>query len=432
MTRSDHCDVAIVGGGLAGLSCAVELTRAGRRVTLLEATDRVGGRVRTDVVDGFTLDHGFQVLLTAYPACRELLDYDALRLRRFEPGVLIRQNGRFTLLGDPWRRPSQTLATALNPVGSFADKLRLVRLRRASRRGELEELYRRRHSSTLEHLEQFGFSQRMIDQFFRPWLGSMFLDETLSASSRMLEFVLRMLSGGEIAVPADGMAAIPRQLSEQLPRGTIRLRSTVAKVSEDRVVLTDRSQITADQVVVATESNAAARLLGAEAATTAWASTSTLYYAADSSPQPRKWLMLRGDEPGPVQTAAVMSHVAPSYAPGDRTLLAVNVASGDDDPLTGDTDQLDRLVRRQLSGWFGQPADDWRLLRVYRVPFGLPQTGLDPVLAPLEASQLGGTPGVLVCGDHRETPSIQGAMHSGQRAARAVLNRSPCSVRAKD
>src|SRR6056297_3940403 len=105
-----HVKHLIIGGGLAGLSCATRLAGRGQEFSVVEATDRVGGRVRTDQVDGFHLDHGFQVLLTAYPACRELLDYDALRLQAFEPGALIRHRGGFTKFVDPWRRPSGALA----------------------------------------------------------------------------------------------------------------------------------------------------------------------------------------------------------------------------------------------------------------------------------------------------------------------------------
>ena len=223
----------IIGGGLAGLSCAVQLAKSGIRFTVLEATDRVGGRVRSDIVDGFTLDVGFQVFLTAYPSCQQLLDYPALRLRYFDPGALIRHSGRFTELTDPWRNPGKVWSTATNPVGSLADKLRIWRLRSKTCRGSLAELYERPHKTTEQYLRDFGFSDRMMDQFFRPFIGGVFLDESLSVSSRMLEFAFRMFSLGGITVPADGMAAIPRQLVEQLPHGSVRLQSSVCNWMEN-------------------------------------------------------------------------------------------------------------------------------------------------------------------------------------------------------
>ena len=437
-TLESHHANLIIGGGLGGLTCAVRLAAAGKPVTLVEATDRLGGRVRSDHVDGFTLDHGFQVLLTAYPACRELLDYDALKLRRFEPGALIRHRGRFRLLGDPWRRPSQLVATALHPVSGLADKLRVARLRNQSRRGSLESLYRRPQTATIERLKDDGFSDPMIDRFFRPFLGGVFLDESLGCPSRMLEFVFRMFAEGDIAVPADGMEAIPRQLAERLPRGSITLRNSVRAVTLDapvsgarpsgpnyRVTLSDGNEITADRVVVAVEADAAARLLGRPDVATSWSGTTNLYYAADNPPDSRKLLMLRGDETGIVQTAVVLSNVAPEYAPGGQSLVSVSVDAGDHDPETGDTESLDLEVREQLGSWFGDAVRRWRLLQVYRIPYGLPRLDLEPVLAQVTESRLGDRSvpenTLFVCGDHRETPSIQGAMNSGLRVADAIV-----------
>ncbi len=325
MSTSDHCDVVVVGAGLAGLSCAVKLSQAGRSVTVLEATDRVGGRVRTDVVDGFTLDHGFQVLLTAYPACQELLDYESLRLRPFDPGALVRSGGVFSLLGDPWRQPGQAIRSAVSPVGSIGDKIRIARIRRRSKSGSLTDLYQRPQSSTEEYLRQAHFSETMIDQFFRPLIGGALLDESLQTSSRMFEFVFRMFAEGDVTLPADGMAAIPRQLVERLPRGALRLHSSVASLAGRTVTLTNGSQISANQVVIATESDAAARLLNDQSIATQWNQATTFYYAADRSPDDRKWLMLRGDDCGPVQSAAILSNVAQEYSPPGRTLISVSL-----------------------------------------------------------------------------------------------------------
>lgn len=439
---AERVGTIIVGGGLAGLSCAVRLAQSGTDdVVVVEATDRVGGRVRTERYEGFTLDHGFQVLLTAYPACRELLDYRALRLRPFEPGALIRQGGQFRLLGDPWRRPAQALSTALHPVGTWADKLRIARLRARAAAGSLEQLYERPQSPTLERLRADGFSPRMIDQFFRPFLGGVFLDESLACPSRMLEFVFRMFAGGDVAIPADGMDAIPRQLAERLPRGSLRLRSTAMEIetgdsgdaatgeaSGDPVLLRLASgqRLRADRIVVAVESDAAARLLGQPALKTEWAGTTNLYYASQDPPDRRRLLMLRGDEEGPVQTAVVLSNVAPEYAPPGQALISVSIDPGDSDPELGDVDALDRHVRRQLGEWFGPQVSDWHRLPAFRVPCGLPRLPLDPIMASTTVRRLHGQEipegKLYVCGDHRETPSIQGAMNSGLRVADAILS----------
>lgn len=416
---SSDANVIIIGAGLAGLSCANRLVAGGKSVLVLEATDRVGGRVRTDIVGGFALDHGFQVLLTGYPACKEMLDYDALDLKSFEPGALIRQQGELKLLGDPWRRPTQAFATLINPVGSIADKLRIAKLKSMSRSGSLDDLYQRNEKTTEDRLVELGFSTKVIDQFFRPFLGGVFLDESLSVSSRMLEFVFRMFAAGDIAVPAKGMAEIPKQLAAKLPERSLRLRTTVASIDGQAVHLTDGTSLKGDCVVVATESSGAAKLLGQESLDTEWRQTTTVYFAANQSPDPRKLLMLRGDEDGPVQTAVVMSDISADYAPSGQSLVSVNVSEG---VATEDLDNLDADLRRELIAWFGDAVKNWRRLGVYRIPYGLPYMS-DPIMAPVSGADLGVDENVFVCGDHRETPSIQGAMNSGMRVAELIKTR---------
>ncbi len=430
MNTASTYDVAIVGAGLAGLTCANVLHLRGKSVVVLEASDRIGGRVRTESVDGFTLDYGFQVLLTAYPACRELLDYESLDLRPFEPGALIRSSGKFSILADPWRAPSQAVATAMSPVGSFLDKLRIAKLRRQSRRGTLEDLYQRPETTTRERLGAIGFSDAMINSFFVPFLGGVFLDESLSTSSRMLEFVMRMFAEGDIAIPSQGMAAIPKQLAEGLPDGCIRLRSTVTHLDANnhldakQVTLSDGEVIQAKHVVVATESNAAAKLLSLPTLATQWSGTTTMYFASGSGSMPhetRPMLMLRGDELGPIQTATVLSRVAPSYAPPGQTLVSVTLSDQIAKPNPcGDSNELVTAVLDQLASWL-PCKEDWRLLQTFRIPFGLPRNSLGDIMNPAKLVPWGGQSGIWICGDFCETPSIHGAMNSGRRVANTIL-----------
>ena len=156
----DADPVVIVGGGLAGLVCGRELHRAGQSFVLIEASDDVGGRVRTDIVDGFRLDRGFQVLLTAYPAAQKQFDYASLRLKPYTNGSLIRLGGRFHRLADPWRQPLDGLRSVFSGVGSLMDKLRIAKLRARSRRGTITELFNQPETTTaaalrhLAHLSQ--------------------------------------------------------------------------------------------------------------------------------------------------------------------------------------------------------------------------------------------------------------------------------------
>ena len=406
-------DVIVVGAGLAGLCCARELHAAGLEVVVLERGDAPGGRVRTDEVDDFLLDRGFQVLLTAYPEARRALDYERLGLRPFENGALIRRDGGFARIADPFRHPLQAIRGLSDAPGSLPDKLRVARLRSRLSRFSLNELLTAPQVTTAEALRREGFSSELVDAFFRPFLGGIFLDPSLETSSRLFAYVFKLFSEGDAALPTAGMQAIPLQLAEGLPEGTVRLGVTVESAAPGEVVLAGGERLTAPAVVVAADGPEAARLTGAVEAPAARAVT-TLHYAAGRSPIGEPVLVLNGEGRGPVNDLCVPSDVAPSYAPPGAALVSATVLGVP--PLADGA--LDAAVRGQLHGWFGAQVDGWRLLRVHRIPFALPAqppAALVPAERPVRVRD-----GLFVCGDHRDTASIQGAMASGRRAAAAV------------
>ena len=406
-------DVLIVGAGLAGLSCARRLQNQGVRSLLLEAADSVGGRIRTDVVAGFRLDRGFQVFLSSYLEAKQLLDYDALRLRSFLPGALVRHGDRFHQLTDPWRRPIAALRSLFSPIGSFADKLRVARLRSRSLRGTLEERSRDPETTTLQSLQDAGFSTAMIDRFFRPFLGGIFLDPELVTSSRMFHFVFRMFSLGNACLPAEGMEAIPRQLASGLLPGRVRFGARVAHIQSGSVRLETGEEINGRAVVVATEGASAAQLLG-DAIPSAGQGVTCLYFVARRAPVEQPILVLNGEGRGPVNNLCVPTIVAPSYGPPGESLVSLTVLG-----IPTDENRLQAEVLEQLGNWFGPAVKDWRHLRSYRIPYALPRQA-SPALAVPERP-VRWQPGIYVCGDHRDNASIQGAMVSGRRAAEAVL-----------
>lgn len=409
-------DVLVVGAGLAGLCCGRRLSECGVPVRILEASDGVGGRVRTDVVEGFRLDRGFQVYLPAYPEGRRVLDLDALDLKPFARAVLVRSGGRFHRLADPRSEPLTAAKSLFTPVGLLRDKLRLVRLFWEVDRGTLGQQLARDERLTLDLLRwNGGFSPAMLDRLFRPLFGGVCLDRDLTTSSRFFRFVCRMFAEGGAAVPAGGMQAIPDQLAGRLPPGAVRLGVRVVRVGHREVTLEGGEVIRGRAVVAATEGPAAAKLLGDELPDPGSNGTATLYYAADRAPVTDPVLVLDGEGEGPVNHAAVMSNISPSYAPAGQALVAASVVGSPAD----DDAELDRRTRLQLSGWFGGAVLGWRLLRVYRIPHALPdQTAgkLDPWQRPVRLR-----PGLYVCGDHRDNGSIDGAMTSGFRAAQAVM-----------
>jgi phytoene dehydrogenase-like protein len=404
-------DVVIVGAGLSGLSCARRLQREGVAFQLLDAADAVGGRVRTDEVDGFQLDRGFQVFLTAYPEAVEQLDYESLRLCGFISGALVRYRGRFEKVTDPWREPGGMLANLFTPVGSLMDKLRVARLRSDLTRMSLEEIFAAPETSTLQALQRRRFSQRMVDMFFTPLFGGVLLDSKLAASSRMFEFVFKMMAEGDVALPERGMRAIPEQMAERLPDGAVRLGARVQTVEPRKVTLTTGEEISCEAVVVATEGPEAARLVGALRSVPSRQVT-CMYFAAREAPIEEPILVLDGNNRGPVTNLCVPNLVAPSYAPKGEYLVSLTVLGAP----SRDEHTLMEMTRKQMKRWFGLVAQEWRHLKTYRISHALPAVTPLEWHRPARLSQ-----GLFVCGDHRSTPSINGALESGRIAAETLL-----------
>lgn len=413
--RVDQLDAVIVGAGLAGLTAARTLQRAGRRISVLEASDGIGGRVRTDEVDGFLLDRGFQVLLTAYPEARRQLDYERLQLQTFAPGAVAWRGGAGHVVADPFRAPARIVSTALAPIGTPFDKARIALMRRRVCRTDAVRLLTGPDTQTGAALRARGFSDRMIDRFFRPLFGGIQLDPSLSTSSRMLDVMFKMLAEGDSAVPAAGMGQIPAQIAADLSPGTVRLGTSVDAVDGTTVITTDGHRIEARTVIIATEGPEAGRLLGLRRVGSR--SVACLYFDAAAAPTSHRYVVINAEGAGPVLNVAVMSNVAQGYAPPGRHLVAAVVPGELAVDATLDDEELDVRVRRQLRGWWGPQVDSWRHLRTYRIAHGQPDQS--PPFLPKRRVSLGG--GRFVCGDHRDTGSIQGALYSGRRCAEAVI-----------
>lgn len=415
METSAKSKVVIVGAGLAGLCCGRRLAEAGVPFEILEESDAVGGRVRTDRVRGFRLDRGFQVLLTAYPEACKVLDYETLDLRKFYPGALVFRRGQLHRLADPFREPVDACKSLFNGVGTLADKVRVARFRRRALAGSLEDLFRRPEMTTAEALRRMGFSRSMIDGFFRPFFGGIFLDRDLATSSRQMEFVFRMFACGDTAVPAEGMQAIPEQIAAKLPEGSVRLRTGVQSIEKGALVLSSGEWRTARAVVVAADPWRAASLAGEGYEPPAFRSTACLYFSADESPVDEPILVLDGEGKGPVNNLVEMSAVAPSYAPPRTALLAASVV----DPAAVGDPELEHHVRQQLEGWFGPEVRTWEHLRTDRIRQALPDQRPPALADPHKPVRL--RDGLFLANDQRENGSIQGAMVAGRRAAEAVI-----------
>lgn len=397
-------ETLIIGGGLAGLAAATRLRESGREFALLEASDRLGGRVRTDEVGGFLLDRGFQVYLDAYPTASRLFDHGSLGLCAFDAGALVWKKGQLHRLMDVFRHPRHLLETARSPVGTLLDKLRVARLRHRLRRSTLDEIWTRPESTTYDLLRDEGFSAAMIDEFFGGFYGGIFLEETLITSSRMFEFTFSMFARGRATLPAAGMQALPAQLAARLPDDAIHLDTTVTAI-DGHIVHTPRGDWTADHVILAVDASACERIFPSHYHPI-WRSTTCLYYSAPEAPYPDRLIALRGDRGGLIHHLAVLSNVQPTYAPAGRALISVTLI----EEHLPDKDLASR-VAEELADWFGPATLAWELLRCETIREAL------PIDAPGHQVDLPRKSTVRICGDHTLSASIEGAVLSGLRAA---------------
>ncbi len=427
---SAHEPTLVVGGGVAGLMCARELARAGESVVLYERETEVGGRVRTTVRDGFRIDHGFQVLFTAYPTLAAALDMTALDLRTFRPAAVMAGGERHpAVIGDALADLALLWPTLIAPQLSIADKVRMLRLRLLATSLPFDECFAPRFDavSTRSFLRQRGFSANAIANFFAPFYGGILLDRSLETTAAVLLYTFKMLAEGRTVVPAQGMGAITAQLASALPAGSIRTGMTVTRVVVDDgvlqgVMLADGTMIHASNVVLACDPPA----IGMLAATagvhvdvpTESLGCSTVYLQSTTPLLSGDALWLNTARDATVSHAITISNVAPSYAPAGATLTAATVLGA---AATLDDATLERRVRADLTtmnGTAGAGAAD--LVAIWRVPFS--QFAQAPGSAERRVPASTSVRGLVLASECAHTSSLEGAARGGVSAARALLS----------
>ncbi len=400
-----RAEVVVVGAGLAGLSAATRLAAAGCDVHVVEGADHVGGRLTTDRVDGFLVDRGFQVLNTGYPRAADL-DIAALELGWFLTGARVRVDGRPHVVIDPRRRPTSLGATVTAPIGTLREKAALAAFSVRAGYLPVERLLAAPERTSGEALEAAGAGGAALDRFLRPFLAGVLLEDRLETSSRYLDLLWRSFVRGRIGLPARGMQSVGEQLADRLPAGALHLGCRVTGVAGG-VVHTESGPIAVDAVVVATDPVAATELLPAVTAS-APRQVTTHLHVLPASPWDSPLLVL-GQPGGQLVNSVVLTDAQPLYSPDGRALVASSTLAP--------TREAD--VREEIARAHGVPTTDLAHLTSVTVPHAQPAAV--PPLVLRRSVDLGD--GMYVCGDHRDTPSIQGAMASGARAARAVLRR---------
>lgn len=403
MSSPARAEVVVVGAGLAGLSAAVRLAAAGCDVHVLEAGAHAGGRLATEVIDGFVVDRGFQVLNTGYPRAADL-DLDALDLGWFERGAVVRHEGRVHRVSDPRQRPGRLLDAITAPLGGPLQKAAIATFSARAAYLPVARLLQAPERTASDALRRAGVGDDAMERFFRPFLSGVLLESGLTTSSRYLDLLWRSFVRGDIGLPARGMQAVGEQLAARLAPERLHLHTRARSVGPGAVV-TDDGVWRADAVVVATDPATAAALLPAVTADAPRQVTTHVHVLA-ASPWSAPLIVL-GEPGGQLVNTVVVSDAQPRYSPDGRALVASSTLAP-----TREADVRDEIAR-------GHGVPTTALEHLTTVTVTGAQPAADPPLVLRRPVELG--EGLYVCGDHRDTPSIQGAMASGARTARAVL-----------
>ena len=405
--------IHIIGGGISGLIAARVLEEHGLSATIIEATDRLGGRVKTDVVDGYNLDHGFQVLLTAYPAAKKYLDFDALALQEFLPGSAIFKNGKQKIIGDPLRNLSLLLPTLVSGIGTVNDKLKILALNRRLKKKSIQNIFAEKEQTTISYLENIGFSEAIITDFFIPFFSGIFLENKLETSSRMFEFVYKMFGEGNAALPKDGIQAIPKQLFEKLKNTTCVFNTKVKSVENGNIKLESGETLKSNFTIIATQASGLVSNLKNQA--TLWKSCDTLYFEVTKR-EIRKPLIGLIAAPNALINNIFYHTSLQTSATATKELLSVTVVNRQN--LTNK--QLVAKVQKELKELCN--IDSCTFIKQYNIPMALPK--LQDIQYEMLPSETRLTETIFLAGDTQLNGSLNAAMIAGERAALEVINLS--------
>lgn len=390
--------IGIIGAGLAGLTCAWYLKKNNiQDITLFESSEWAGGKLRTTQMNGLLLDRGFQVLLPAYPETKRVLDYNKLELQAFDKGSLIYKNNQKIPFYDPENGLAALVQTVVYGPGTFWDKLLLLKLKLILNQTSVERIFdSKKRISSMTYLREFGFSERMIQDFWVPFYQGVFLENTLETDSSMLKFTFKMFAEGGAAVPKEGMNAIPAQLVDFIGEDKIRFSTKVVHFNQNTITTKDGKVETFDKIIVACNLSK----------DTPYHAVTNSYFETDKLPINTKHIILNANPNRTINNVVLLSHVAPNYAQNGKQLISVSANGIHPEPTE---------FIKDLEGLFGEDVKRWKLVQTYVIKESLPKINFE------RKYSASAQDGVYYCGDHLIQGSINGAMESGRRTAEEII-----------
>lgn len=399
-------EIAIIGAGMSGIIAAFNLEKKGYNYTVYESTDRVGGRLKTDYRDGLQFDHGFQILMTAYPAVQKYLNLDLLNLEKFISGAKFFQDLKVETIGNPKQNFSLAIPTITADIGSFSEKLKLLKLSREVKKKSFDDIFLAEEKTTFKYLTDYGFSEEIINRFFKPFFSGIFLEEDLETSSRHFEFIYKMFSSGDVAIPKKGIQAIPNQIYAKLKRENFEFNKKVKSIKNQTVHFENGDQKTFDYIIIATDASLFISNLRKQ--TVQWHEVENLYFKVEEKIYKKNFI-------GLMPTDALVNNFNFCNSSSNECVLSASVVRQHELSHA----ELIEKVKDELAEHAG--INVIKCLKHYRIPKALPKILSVNYMMPKTETQL--TDHIFLAGDHLSNASLNAAMLNGESAAQAIIQK---------
>lgn len=409
---SDIKKVVIIGTGVAGLAAGIYIKRSGNfDVTFIEASDKPGGRLKSENIDGFILDYGFHIFFTANNIANELLNIDDLNLKYFDSGALIIKKHNYRKIYDPFKHPKYFLKSLFSEIGTINDKINIIKRRIELKNMSIDKVFDKYEVKTSSILKKRKYSSNIIKNLFKPFFSYLFMENELTTSRRMFEFYLKLLAEGKMAIPNNGIEEIAKQMASNFDINDFRFNCKAKAIENDKLLLENGETIEADAFVVATDFNGLYSKIKNAESINLHRSVTCFYFSANKKPFKEKLICVNANDPKLVNSIAVLSNISHSYAPKGKVLIAVTILG----IATIDEELLENEIKDEISNVFGSQVYEWKKIKAYKIDYAIPNQ--DFVLGKRQITEIKSGNNVYICGDHLLNGTVYGAMKSGKTAA---------------